>query len=143
MEVRMKAFYFALATAVVWGIVPILEKMGVARIAPLAGVMIRSLGVVIGVSFLAVFNSQTFKAALKADPRTIFLLVLGGFMASILGQILFYNALKTGEASKVVPIAGIYPLVAFLLGVIFLGEAVTVAKVGGVIFVVLGLFLLR
>jgi len=139
----MKAFYFALMTAVVWGIVPILEKMGVARIAPLAGVFIRSCGVVIGISIMAIFNNQAVRIALKADPRTIFLLVLGGFMASIVGQIFFYNALKIGEASKVVPIAGIYPLVAFLLGVIFLGETFTAVKLGGVIFVVLGLFLLR
>lgn len=139
----MKAFYFALMTAVVWGIVPILEKMGVARIAPLAGVFIRSCGVVIGIAIMAIFNSQAVRIALKADPRTIFLLVLGGFMASIVGQIFFYNALKIGEASKVVPIAGIYPLVAFLLGVIFLGETFTAVKLGGVIFVVLGLLLLR
>ena len=139
----MKAFYFALMTAVVWGIVPILEKMGVARIAPLAGVFIRSCGVVIGISIMAIFNNQAVRIALKADPRTIFLLVLGGFMASIVGQIFFYNALKIGEVSKVVPIAGIYPLVAFLLGVIFLGETFTAVKLGGVIFVVLGLFLLR
>jgi len=139
----MKAFYFALMTAVVGGIVPILEKMGVARIAPLAGVFIRSCGVVIGIFIMAIFNNQAVRIALKADPRTIFLLVLGGFMASIVGQIFFYNALKIGEASKVVPIAGIYPLVAFLLGVIFLGETFTAVKLGGVIFVVLGLFLLR
>lgn len=139
----MKAFYFALITAVVWGIVPILEKMGVSRIMPLAGVMIRSLGVIIGVSILAMFNNQAFRTALKAEPRTIFYLAIGGFMASIVGQILFYNALKTGEASKVVPVAGIYPLVTFILGVIFLGESFTIAKVCGVVFVVLGLFLLR
>jgi len=64
-------------------------------------------------------------------------------MASILGQIFFYNALKTGEASKVVPIAGIYPLVAFLVGIIFLGESFTLMKATGVTFVILGLFLLR
>jgi len=139
----MKAFYFALMTAVVWGIVPILEKMGVARIAPLAGVFIRSCGVVIGISIMAIFNNQAVRIALKADPRTIFLLVLGGFMASIVGQIFFYNALKIGEASKVVPIAGIYPLVAFLLGVIFLGESFTFMKATGVTFVIIGLFLLR
>lgn len=139
----MKAFYFALMTAVVWGIVPILEKMGVARIAPLAGVFIRSCGVVIGIFIMAIFNNQAVRIALKADPRTIFLLVLGGFMASIVGQIFFYNALKIGEVSKVVPIAGIYPLVAFLLGVIFLGETFTAVRLGGVAFVVLGLFLLR
>lgn len=139
----MKSFYFALMTAVIWGIVPILEKMGVSRIMPLAGIMIRSCGVIIGVSVLAIFNNQAFRTALKAEPRTVFLLVLAGFMASIVGQIFFYNALKTGEASKVVPIAGIYPLVSFLLGILFLGESITLAKVGGVAFVITGLFLLR
>ncbi|MBU4311773.1 MAG: EamA family transporter [Candidatus Omnitrophica bacterium] len=139
----MKAFYFALATAVVWGAVPILEKMGVSRIAPLAGVLIRSFGVIIGLFILAIFNNDALRLAFKADPRTIFLLVVSGIMASIVGQIFFYNALKIGEVSKLVPIAGTYPLFAFLLGVIFLGEGFTLVKAGGVIFVVLGLFLLR
>ena len=139
----MKAFYFAIMTAVVWGIVPVLEKMGLARISPLAGLLIRSCGVIIGASFLVVFNNQAFRLALKADPKTIFFLVLGGFMASIVGQIFFYNALKSGEASKIVPIAGIYPLVSFLLGIMFLGESVTIAKTSGVFLVIAGLFLLR
>lgn len=139
----MKAFYFALATAVVWGVVPILEKMGVSKIMPLAGVLIRSCGVIIGLFILAIFNNDALRLALKADPRTIFLLVVSGIMASIVGQIFFYNALKIGEASKLVPIAGTYPLFAFLLGVIFLGEGFTLVKASGVIFVVVGLFLLR
>lgn len=140
----MKAFYFALMTAVVWGIVPILEKMGVTRVVvPTAGILIRSCGVIIGVSILAIFNKDAVRIALKADSHTIFLLVLSGFMASIIGQIFFYNALKVGEASKVVPIAGTYPLVAFVLGIIFLGETLTFVKAGGVIFVILGLILLR
>lgn len=139
----MKAFYFALMTAFVWGIVPVLEKMGLMRIAPMAGLLIRSCGVIIGASILAVFNHQAFKVALKADPRTIFFLVLGGLTASIIGQLFFYNSLKIGEASKMVPIAGTYPLVSFLLGVIFLGESFTAVKASGVVFVILGLFLLR
>ena len=55
----------------------------------------------------------------------------------------FYNALKTGEASKIVPIAGTYPLVSFLIGIIFLGESFTFVKAAGVMFVIAGLFLLR
>jgi len=139
----MKAFYLALMTALVWGIVPILEKTGLVRIQPLAGLLVRSFGVIIGASILAIFNKGAFKVALKAEPHTLFFLVLAGIMASVVGQIFFYNALKTGEASKVVPIAGTYPLVTFLLGIIFLGESLTPLKVSGVIFVIFGLFLLR
>lgn len=139
----MKAYYFALMTALIWGIVPIMEKLGLARIAPIAGILVRSCGVIIGAVILTMFNLPALKMALSADPRTIVLLGLGGFMASILGQIFFYNALKIGEASKLVPIAGTYPLFAFLLGVLFLGESFTLAKAGGVAFVILGLILLR
>jgi len=139
----MKAYYFALMTAIVWGIVPIMEKIGLTKISPMAGIFIRSCGVLVGISVLAMFNGEAIKVAMKADPKTIFLLAGGGFMASILGQIFFYNALKIGDASKLVPIAGTYPLFAFLLGVIFLGEGLTMAKAGGVMFVILGLFMLR
>lgn len=139
----MKAFYLALLTAVVWGIAPIIEKAGLSRIAPLSGVLIRSLGVLIGAGVLILFNGQLVKDALKADIKTVLLIVLGGFLASIVGQILFYNALKQGEASKMVPIAGIYPLVSFVIAVMFLGEAVTPLKVAGMVLVVAGIFFLR
>lgn len=139
----MKAFYFAVITAIVWGVVPVLEKMGLARIAPLAGLMVRSCGVLIGATVVALFNTNALRTALRAEPRTLFFLIMGGFMASVVGQMFFYNALKSGETSKVVPIAGTYPLVSFLLGIIFLGESITGVKLTGVSFVLLGLFLLR
>lgn len=139
----MKPFYFAILAAVVWGVAPIVEKTGLARIEPMAGVMIRSCGVLLGAVILAAFNSHLIKSALRADTKTVIFLVLGGFIASILGQIFFYNALKHGEASKMVPIAGTYPLVSFLLGLLFFGESFTVAKGLGIGLVILGVFLLR
>jgi len=139
----MKAFYLAIITAVIWGIVPVIEKLGLAKIEPLAGVLIRSCGVIIGMTVLVLFNNNLLKMALKAEPKTLFFLVSGGLMASILGQIFFYSALKEGEASKLVPIAGTYPLVSFLLGLMFLGETFTLSKGLGIIFVLAGVFLLR
>lgn len=139
----MKPFYFAILAALVWGVAPIVEKTGLARIEPMTGVMIRSCGVLLGAVILAAFNSHLIKSALSADAKTVIFLVLGGVIASILGQIFFYNALKHGEASKMVPIAGTYPLVSFLLGLLFFGESFTVAKGLGIGFVILGVFLLR
>jgi len=139
----MKPFYFAILAAIVWGIAPVMEKIGLKNIQPLSGVMIRSSGVIIGAVVLAVFNINAFKIALKADPKTILFLFLGGTLASILGQIFFYNAIKQGEVSKMVPIAATYPLVSFLLGLLFFGESFTVFKGLGIGFVILGVFLLR
>jgi bacterial/archaeal transporter family protein len=142
-EERMKPFYFAILAAIIWGITPILEKMGLAKIDPLTGIIIRSCGVIIGMTVLALFNTNLVKMAFKADMKTIFLLVTGGIIASVLGQIFFYTALKNGEVSKLVPIAGMYPLVSFLLGLIFLGETFTLSKGFGMVLVLLGVFLLR
>nr|MBU1328033.1 EamA family transporter [Candidatus Omnitrophota bacterium] len=139
----MKPFYFAILAAVVWGIAPVMEKIGLKNIEPLSGVIVRSSGIIVGAVILAVFNNNIFKSALKADPKTIFFLFLGGILASILGQIFFYNALKHGEVSKMVPIAATYPLVSFLLGLLFFGESFTILKGLGIGFVILGVFLLR
>jgi len=139
----MKAYYLAILTAIIWGIVPIIEKLGLTKIEPLAGVLVRSCGVLIGMILVVLFNRGLLKMVFNAEPRTLFLLLTGGLMASILGQIFFYTALKQGEASKLVPIAGIYPLVSFFLGLVFLGENFTINKMLGVILVLLGVFLLR
>lgn len=139
----MKPFYFAILAAIVWGVAPVVEKIGLKNIEPLSGVMVRSSGIIIGAVILAIFNNNALKLALKTDPKTMLFLFLGGIIASILGQIFFYNALKQGEVSKMVPIAATYPLVSFLLGLLFFGESFTIAKGLGIGFVILGVFLLR
>ncbi|MBU1912466.1 MAG: EamA family transporter [Candidatus Omnitrophica bacterium] len=139
----MKGFYFAILAAIVWGIAPVVEKIGLKNIEPLSGVLVRSSGVIIGAVIMAIFNTGILKTALKADPKAIVFLFMGGILASILGQIFFYNALKHGEVSKMVPVAATYPLVSFLLGMLFFGESFTIAKGLGIGFIILGVFFLR
>jgi len=139
----MKGFYFAILAALVWGIAPILEKTGLKNIEPLSGVIVRSSGIILGAVIVSLCNINIFKSALRADLKTILFLFMGGILASILGQIFFYNALKHGEVSKMVPIAATYPLVSFLLGLLFFGESFTIAKGLGIGFIILGVFFLR
>ena len=79
----------------------------------------------------------------SVDMRSALLVMTGGFFASFVAQILFYQALKIGDMSWIVPISGSYPLIAFLLGVFILGEAVTPVKVGGALLIILGLWALK
>ena len=64
-------------------------------------------------------------------------------MGAIVGNICYYHALKTGEVSKVVPIAGSFPLISFILGLLFFSETITPAKLCGVVCIILGVALLR
>ena len=101
------------------------------------------MGVIIGIIILLIFKFDTLKQAIISPPSGWHYLVIGGFLASVVGQIFFYSALRTGEVSKVTPLGATYSLVSFLLGVLFLQESITATKIGGVICVVLGAILLK
>jgi transporter family protein len=66
-----------------------------------------------------------------------------GIVAGLLGVFTYYSALKTGNASRIVPLASVYPMIAFILSVLFLKENFTATKLLGTLFVILGIFLLK
>jgi len=138
----MNAFWWAVLSAAVWGIVPLVEKAGLIRTAPMTGVFYRSLGVVIGFVLLAVFWVRPAEMKM-VDAKSAMLLMLGGFLASIVGQIFFYQALKAGEVSKMVLVAGSYPVMTFLLGILIFGESFTLFKAAGATLILAGLLLLK
>lgn len=138
----MSSFWLAVTTSVIWGIVPLLEKVGLVKTAPLLGLFYRCFGVFIGLIVLSFFFIKPDEMR-SIDPKSAALLITAGFLASFVAQITFYNALKGGEMSRVVLISGSYPLIAFLLGVLILGESVTLFKVIGAALIIFGLFMLK
>ena len=138
----MKAYVWALLAACVWGVVPILEKIGLHKVVPLTALFYRSFGVLLGIFLLGAFvlKPADFKVI---DMKSLFVLVLSGFLASVVAQVFFYHGLKIGEVSRVVPIAGSFPLISFILGVFILGEAITPMKLVGILLVISGIWFLR
>lgn len=139
----MSPFTWALLTAVTWGLVPLIEKMGLLKVDPLVGIFYRCFGVMIGIIVLFAVKAPAIKQSFTDLHPGMLYLALGGFLASVVGQIFFYHALKTGDASRVVPLAGAYPLISFILGVVLLGEKVTLSKAGGMAFIIMGVMLLK
>ncbi|RJP28025.1 MAG: hypothetical protein C4533_06005 [Candidatus Omnitrophota bacterium] len=137
----MNAFLWAILAAAIWGCVPLLEKLGLLRTDPLVGLFYRCIGVVIGLLSLLFFLKP---AQIKSvDIRSKIFLILAGILASFVAQIAFYNALKKGDVSKVVPISGSYPFISFLLGILLLNESFTPVKFIGVTLVVMGIWVLK
>jgi len=138
----MSAFWWAVLTACIWGVVPILEKIGLADTNPFVGLFYRSLGVIFGLLIFGFFilNPAEIRAV---NMRSALFLILGGFLASFVAQLVFYHGLKIGEVSKVVPISASYPLIAFLLAVLFLGETFSLVKAFGVALIICGIWALK
>lgn len=125
-----------------WGIAPIFEKTGLKGATPLAGLFYRCVGVVLGIVILGIFmvKPQEIRAV---GLRSALLLIAGGFLASFIAQICFYNALKLGQVSRIVPISASYPFIAALLGVLLLGESVNAFKIGGALLIIAGVWMLK
>lgn len=139
----MTAFTWAILAAIVWGFAPFIEKMGLVKADPVAGLLMRSVGVAVGGLLLLWDWPRLFAGVTAMGWQSATLLALGGFVASIVGQYAFYHAIKTGELSRVVPIGASYPLVAMLLGLIILREPLSLSRILGALLVVLGTILLR
>ncbi|MBI5308867.1 MAG: EamA family transporter [Planctomycetes bacterium] len=138
----MEAFLLALLTALIWGFVPFLEKVGLSSVHPTTAYLIRSSGVFLGVVAVVAFTPHASSLG-KEGMKSIILLVLAGILAGFVAQIVFYKALKLGEISRIVRIVSCSPLFTFFLGWLFLGEEVTLSKSIGILLVLGGLFLLR
>ena len=138
----MSAFMWAILTACIWGIVPLLEKAGLSKVDAIVGLFYRCLGVIIGLVILGavMLKPQQIKAV---DIRSVSWLILAGFLASFVAQITFYKGLKLGEMSRIVPISASYPLITFILGVLILGESITWLKCAGVFSIMIGIWMLR
>ncbi len=135
-------FFFSLLAAIFWGLTPVVEKLGLSRTAPLVGVAIRTFAIAILLVAIILFSGQ-WRAVTAVDARTVFYLISGGILAGLCGQWAYFKALKHSESSRVVPIAGTYPLIALITSIVFLKEELTLAKAIGTVLVVTGIILLR
>jgi len=132
---------FALVAAFLWGSAPVFEKLGLIKMSPLVGLTIRNIAITIIVLIIALFTNVG-KEIVHADFKSVVFVVIGGIIAGLFGMWSYFEALKHWEASRVVPIAGAYPLFAFILSMVFLGENLTLQKGIGVILIVSGVVLL-
>ncbi len=135
-------FLLLIATTLLWGATPILEKTGLAKVDPLIGVTIRSAIVTAGL-FLLTFLLGKGKALMELDGKSVFLFGASGLMAGLLGMWTYYGALRIGATSKIVPIAACYPLVTALLSVLILHEGITLDRVIGTALIVSGVWLVK
>jgi transporter family protein len=140
----MKTFWYALTTAVFWGSVPLLEKVALAKgMNPGLAVAIRNTGGFIAALVLFGILSMNKANFSNFTWGSAVMLMIGAMLANVVGQIFFYNALQSGDVSRVVPIAGCYPLIAFVFGILIFGEAFTLQQLAGAALIVGGVVLLK
>ncbi len=138
----MKAQFFALITAIAWGVGGYLEKKGLhlGNLSPQVGITIRTF---IALLILAAVSYPQWKSIGQAGSKAlIYMIVGGGVVAGAVGMLCFYMAIKGAALSKVMPIAFTSPLFGALMGIIFSGEPITLKNTIGILLTVGGIITL-
>lgn len=135
-----KVFILWLLTIFFWGITPIVEKIGLKNVSSLMGLFIRTFFSLAGL-FIAVliFESASFKTLTSRD---LLFFALSGILGGFLGMLTYFALLKTQTASQIVPLTATYPLVTTIFSILILKEEITISKILGTVFVIIGIFLL-
>lgn len=129
-----------LLTILFWGMSPVIEKIGLKEVEPLLALFIRTLAALVGISLTLLVSSHSNFSSLNI--KNIGILSLSGILAGFLGMFTYFSLLKAKNASQIVPLTSTYPLVATLLAILFLKEELTLLKILGTFFVVIGIYLL-
>lgn len=132
------AIVFGVVAMLGWGLWSIFAKLATRTVPPaLAMVISYVTGALIAFGY--VYTQRGGFGTLPMDG--VLLAAIGGVFAGIAG-VAFYMGLEAGRASIITTVSALYFIVAVVLGVLFLGESVSLTDLGGIGFAVMAVLLL-
>jgi len=137
------SYTFIILTLLFWGIAPLLDKIALKGANPVSGLVVRSATIMIALLVFSLFSKDTLSNALRMPLKNIVFFALSGLCAGLFGILAYYTALKQLPSSIVVPLCSIYPLIAAILGFLILKEDFSLYRFAGVIFIVIGVWLVK
>ena len=134
-------FLLALLGMVCWGIAPVFAKIGLRNVDPLAGLVLRTIFAASVVSGWVIVSGSFTKIS-SIPVNSWWLIGVEALLATLVGDLAYYAAIKNGDVSIVTIIMSSSPLITILCAVLFLGEQITLMRIVGAGFVVLGIILI-
>lgn len=136
MKVLAPWLVFSIGSAFFAGLTAIFGKVGVAAINSNLATFIRTVVILLVIAALLMLRGE-WQGLEKVDARSATFLVLSG-IATGLSWLCYYRALQLAPASLVAPIDKLSVVFVILLGVVFLGEALSTKLLLGGLLIVAG-----
>ncbi len=137
----MIVFWLSIFGMICWGIAPIFAKLGLKDLDPSVGLIIRTLTAscfIIGFMGFKGFNVIINQCKAISFKTWIFI-TIEALLATLIGDLAYYAAIKKGSVSIVATIMASSPLVTMLLSTIVLGEDISISKVIGAVLIIIGI----
>ncbi|HEX3030639.1 MAG TPA: EamA family transporter [Bacillota bacterium] len=121
-----------------WGVAPLFVKLGLQSINPLVGLAIRTTFTII-IIFSWMLMDGSFLKLKYVSSSALLLLAIEAVLATLVGDLAYFAAIKRGEVSLVTIIMACSPLITIACSILFLGEQVTVARMIGAGLIIVGI----
>lgn len=121
--------FFALAASVIWGIWGFLGKIASKTIEAQNLLIISSLGSALALPITIILFRKYFDFPVSSSSH--YLALISGFLGGV-GALFFFFAISKGDASKVVVITAMYPVITIILSFFFLKEPLGLEKIIGI-----------
>lgn len=92
---------------------------------------------------IPIFGFLAFKDGLPTINTFFWIGTIGSGLAFGLGKTINSHSLKKGTLSKLLPLTSLTVLFTYILGIIFLSEAISLGSVSGLLFIVTGAYILN
>ncbi len=137
-------FLLAMFGMVCWGLAPVFGKLGLSNVNPITGLLIRTYMAAGLLTIWVIFNGlgSTFAQVKTISWQTWLFIGIEGILATLVGDLAYYAALKHGEVSFVTLVMSCSPLISMLMATFILGEHITLTRTLGSIMIVGGLVLI-
>ena len=142
---NMNAFMFISITILVWGVAALFDKLALDKGEPIIGLEIRTFVVFITLTIIVILSGKVnpLIQLIRNDTRSTLFFVLSGLSAGLLGMLTYYAALCLVPVSQVVPMTFSYPLIAAVLGIIFLKEPFSLPRLAVILLIIAGIYLIQ
>ncbi len=140
MKVIIMWIVFAVLSALFAGLTSILAKCGIRKTDSNVSTAIRTI-VVLAFSWLMVFVTGAQSGIGSISPKSWVFLILSGF-ATGASWLCYFRALQLGDVNKVVPVDKSSAVLTIIFAFVFLRETVSALKLGGVVLIGVGTYLM-
>jgi transporter family protein len=133
--------WIALFGMVCWGIAPIFAKLGLNNVNPVVGLVLRTMMAALLVTSWVGFSGTV--GQLKGVALNSWILIgIEAVLATVVGDLAYYTAIKDGNVAVVSIIMSVAPLITMVCSNLFLGEPLTIWRVLGAGYIIFGMILI-
>ena len=134
-------YFYAFLGMLCWGVAPLFGKLALYNVNPVTALSLRTImAATLVLGWLV--GTRGFGNLVQVPPAFWFFILAESLLATLLGDLAYFTALKKGNINQVTLIVSSSPVITIFFSYLFFGETLNHLQIIGALLIGIGLFLL-